>query len=424
MPLIVSSDKTQLMLFQDKQAYPVYLTIGNIPKAICQKPSLHAQLLMGYIPTTKLKGISNKSAQRRALANLFHSCMDAILGPIASYGETGLPMMSGDGVWRRCHPVFAVFIGDYPEQALVTCTYYGRCPKCTVSPDELGEYKTFLLHVQSKAINTYLLADDGDVHAFHLACREAGLKPVFHPFWASLPLVDIFISITPDILHQMLQGVMKHLIKWLIKIFGSAAIDSQCKAMLPNHKTTLFTKGIALLSRVSGQEHKRMCAILLGLMVDLPLAGGLDLSRLVRAVRALLDFLYLAQHQSHTSETIHQLQESLAAFHSNKGIFIDLGIREHFNIPKFHSLTHYVGSIRLFGTTDNYNTKQSERLHIDLAKDAYHATNCRDEYPQMTVWLECCEKIQRHDAYIEWRQRGDCQGQQSRRPIRPLSMPA
>jgi hypothetical protein len=315
---------------------------------------------MGYIPTTKLQGISNKSARRRALANIFHSCMEAILGPIASYGETGLSMMSGDGVWRRCHPVFAVFIGDYPEQALVTCTYYGRCPKCTVSPDELGEYKTFLHRVQSKAIDTYLLADDGDVHAFHLACREAGLKPVFRPFWASLPLVDIFISITPDILHQMLQGVMKHLIKWLIKIFGSAAIDLRCKAMPPNHKTTLFTKGIASLSRVSGQEHKRMCAILLGLIVDLPLAGGLDSSCLIRAVRALLDFLYLAQHQSHTSETIHRLQESLATFHSNKGIFIDLSIREHFNIPKFHSLTHYVGSIRLFGTTDNYNTASAK----------------------------------------------------------------
>jgi hypothetical protein len=54
---------------------------------------------MGYIPTAKLEGISNKSAQCHALANLFHSCMDAILGPIASYGETGLPMMSGDRVW-------------------------------------------------------------------------------------------------------------------------------------------------------------------------------------------------------------------------------------------------------------------------------------------------------------------------------------
>jgi hypothetical protein len=49
--------------------------------------------------------------------------MGDILALIASYGETGLPMMSGDGVWRRCHLIFAIFIGDYPKQALVTCMY-------------------------------------------------------------------------------------------------------------------------------------------------------------------------------------------------------------------------------------------------------------------------------------------------------------
>ncbi|KAH9967808.1 hypothetical protein BC827DRAFT_1122839 [Russula dissimulans] len=32
--LVVSSDKTQLMLFRNKMAYPVYLTIGNVPKDI------------------------------------------------------------------------------------------------------------------------------------------------------------------------------------------------------------------------------------------------------------------------------------------------------------------------------------------------------------------------------------------------------
>jgi hypothetical protein len=56
------------------------------------------------------------------------------------------------------------------------------------------------------------------------------------------------VSITPNILYQLLQGMMKHLIKWLIKIFGPTAIDSYCKSMPPNHKTTLFTKGVALLS--------------------------------------------------------------------------------------------------------------------------------------------------------------------------------
>src|SRR6202041_763924 len=36
-PIIISSDKTQLTLFRNKSAYPVYMTIGNIPKDICRK---------------------------------------------------------------------------------------------------------------------------------------------------------------------------------------------------------------------------------------------------------------------------------------------------------------------------------------------------------------------------------------------------
>jgi hypothetical protein len=273
-------------------------------------------------------------------------------------------------------------------------------------------------------IDTYVLAD-GDAHAFHHACREAGLKPVYHPFWERLPLVDIFISITPDILHQMLQGMVKHLIHWLVSIFGAAGIDTRCKAIPPNHKIMIFTKGIATLSRVSGHEHKKMCSIILGLIVDLPIPGGQNSSRMVKAVRALLDFLFLAQYQCHTAETISRLDDSLSAFHENKAVFIDLGVREHFNFPKLHSLIHYASSIRLFGTTDNYNTEQSERLHIEFTKDAYRATNHKDEYPQMTLWLERCEKIQQHAASIERRQQnlGDHQHADnpvSRAPLKPL----
>jgi hypothetical protein len=398
-------------------AYPIYLTIGNIPKDVRRKPLRRAQILIGYIPTTKLQGMTNKAGRRRALGNLFHACMAKVLGPIGSYGETGLPMMSSDGVWRRCHPILATFVGDYPEQALVTCTYNGRCPKCTVSPGELGQYDVFPPRVQDTAIDTYALAND-DIRAFHRACCDAGLKPVLRPFWATLPLCDVFISITPDVLHQLLQGVMKHLIGWLVRIFGPETIDARCRAMPPNYKVMLFTKGITSLSRVTGHEHKKMCAILLGLIADLPVPGGLDPSRIIKATRALLDFLQLAQYESHSTTTINQLQAALSIFHQNKDIFVDLEIREQFNIPKLHSLMHYASSIRLFGTTDNYNTEQSERLHIDFTKEAYRATNRKDEYAQMTQWLERREKIQQHADLIYRRQHGHHQNQ-FRKPIGP-----
>ena len=253
-------------------------------------------MVIAYIPTTKLEGIANKAARRRSLANLFHSCMEHLLSPIQEYGERGLVMMSGDGTWRRCHPIFASFVGDYPEQALVTCTYNGRCPKCLVPSDQLGDLQRFPAQDPMQAAHTFRLADE-DSHAFHAACREAGLKPVYHPFWQTLPLTNIFISVTPDVLHQLLQGVMKHLVLWLTNsaVFGAAEIDKRCQALPPSHHITLFPKGITSLSRVSGKEHKAMCRILLGLVTDIPLPDGQVPSRVVRAARALLDFTFLAQ---------------------------------------------------------------------------------------------------------------------------------
>jgi hypothetical protein len=403
LPIIISTDKTQLTLFRDNMAYPIYMTIGNIPKTIRSKPSRLAQVLIGYIPTSKLLDISNKAGRRRAVANLFHGCMRDVLRSIVVPGLSGVPMMSGDGVWRRCHPILANFIGDYPEQALVTCTYYGQCPKCVVTPDNLGEYGSFPPRLPNLARDAYRLADEED-RIFYAACRNAGLKPVYHPFWESLPLADIFISITPDVLHQLLQGMMKRLIEWLVSIFGPTEINARCRAMPPNHKVMAFTKGITTLSHVSGHEHKKMCSILLGLIVDLPIPSGRDSTYLVRAVRALLDFLYLAQYRCHTSDTIGQMQHALSVFHDHKTIFTDLGVREHFNIPKLHSLTHYVSSIQLFGSTDNYNTEQTERLHIDFVKEAYRATNRKNIYYQMTTWLQRREKISLHTLFINQRQ--------------------
>ncbi|KAN0131568.1 hypothetical protein V8E53_010676 [Lactarius tabidus] len=417
-PVILSSDKTQLTLFCGKTAYPVYLTIGNIPKEIRQKPSRHAQILVAYIPTTKLEDIANKTGRRRAMSNLYHSCMQLILSPITACSETGVPMMSGDGIWRQCHPIYAVFVGDYPEQLLVTCTYNNRCPKCLVPYDELGTHTTFPPRDYDKARDAYLLSD-GDAHAFHLACREAGQKPVFHPFWETLPLTDVFISIAPDILHQLLQGVFKHLVAWLINTFGSSEIDARCRSIPPNHHISIFAKGISSLSRITGKEHKNMSRFLLGLVLDLPVPDGQVSPRIISAVRTLLDFLYLAQLPLHSSNTLARMEESLSRFHNNKEVFVDLGTCNHFKIPKLHSLTHYVPSIRLFGTTDNYNTEQTERLHIDFTKLAFGATNHKDEYYQMTTWLGRCEKVQLHSSFIKWRQRTNGDTTPSKMPIGP-----
>ena len=115
--------------------------------------------------------------------------------------------------------------------------------------------------------------------------------------------MNIYWSITPDILHQLYQGILKHLISWITQACSTLEIDAQCQQLPPNHNIQHFMKGITSLSCVTGQEHDQMSRILIGLVVKCPLPGGLSNVHLVKAVRALLDFLYLAQYPIHTDET-------------------------------------------------------------------------------------------------------------------------
>jgi hypothetical protein len=406
-PIILSSDKTQVTMFRNKSAYPVYMTIGNIPKEIRRKPSRRAWILLAYLPTAKLEHITNKAARRRTSTNLFHACLRHILEPLRVPGEDGVAMASGDGVVRRGHPILACYSADYPEQLLTTGIKSGECPKCDVPRDELGCPDIPVKLRDLVAILAALSLVDEDYGMWTRACQECGIKPVFKPFWEDLPHANIFQSITPDVLHQLYQGIIKHLIEWIKEAYSEAEIDARCRRLPPNHNIRLFMKGISSLSRVSGTEHNQICRFLLGIIIDIRLPGNLDSARLIRAVRAILDFLYLAQYPCHTDQTLNLLDDALTRFHNNKGIFVDLGIRANFNLPKLHFFRHYVHMIKLYGTTDNYNTEYTERLHIDLAKDAYRATNHKDEYPQMTLWLERREKMLWHDKFVQWRLAGD-----------------
>ena len=107
---------------------------GDLAEAIAVRSNAHQ-----LYPYNQAKGHSKQGCRSCMLVNLFHSCMWIVLGPIALHGETGLEMMSRDRIWHQCHPILSNFIGDYPEECLVTFTYYGECPKCQVPCDQLGD---------------------------------------------------------------------------------------------------------------------------------------------------------------------------------------------------------------------------------------------------------------------------------------------
>ncbi|KAL7278907.1 hypothetical protein ACG7TL_006738 [Trametes sanguinea] len=394
-PVILASDKTTLTVLRgDKTAWPVYLTIGNIDKSVRRKPSAHAVILLGYIPVSKLHCFSKK-ARSEATHRLFHTCMAKILEPLIEAGRSGVDMVCADGIIRRVYPILAAYIADHPEQCLIACCKENRCPRCVVPRKRRGENRSFPLRTHTQTADILRRVGEGDEP---LQYTTHGLRPVYEPFWADLPHTDIFACITPDILHQLHKGVIKeHLLQWVEKIVGKRALDERFSAMSKAHGLRHFPRGISILSQWTGGEAKEIEKILLGILV------GRVSSRVLKAVRGLLDFVYYAQLETHSDATLSQMHQALNLFHQNKAALIELGVREHFNIPKLHSLIHYVDAIMRLGCLDGVNTENSERLHIDYAKKAYRASSRREYLSQMTTWLQRQEAVERRQAYLAWR---------------------
>ena len=132
----------------------------------------------------------------------------------------------------------------------------------------------------------------------------------------------------------------------------------------------MFSHGITEIKQWTGVKAKAMMKGFVGVI------AGLLPPKAIQAIRAIIDFAYIAAYHSHSESTLKWLEEALDKFHANKEIFIEEGIQEHFNFNKLHMLVHYVHFIKCLGTTDKYNTEVTERLHINLAKNFYCTSKC------------------------------------------------
>ncbi|KAG1760237.1 hypothetical protein EDD22DRAFT_980691 [Suillus occidentalis] len=286
--------------------------------------------------------LSVKEASSRT-QRLFHESLRIILEPLKQAGRTGVEITGGDGLVHLVFPIIACYVADYPEQCLATCSKYGTCPKCKARADQLAEVQQFARRTQSwttSVINEANTNTNSNA-AFRQHCMSQDVAGgVFEPFWLDFPLCDIHLAITSD-------------------------------------------------------ERKHMARVLLGCLIDKVPRG------VIQAYCSLLDFIYLAQYPTHDDTTLQYMQKALEDFHQHKEVIINLGVRDNLDIPKFHSLQHYLENIKNFGTTDNYNTEMFERFHIDFCKEAWYASNGRNEKPQMIAWLTRRKKVSSFQSYLK-----------------------
>ncbi|KAG9124259.1 hypothetical protein FRC07_012232, partial [Ceratobasidium sp. 392] len=368
LPIIIATDQTNLSIMCGGQkAYPVYISLANVSKGWRRKPSKRAMALLGYLPVEAFEDIKNDDERRRLQAELIHCSLEKMLAPLRKASANGVEMWCPDGRLRRT-------------------TYKGRGDLDQEA--DLREREETLGVLRSYFVKKSVAE-----------LRPLNLKPVW-PWWGDIPEVNLATCFTPDLLHQLYQGVFKtHLVKWLRHLVGDKKLDERLMAMPPAEGLHHFAKGITGVSQWTGRVSKQLVSQIL------PAVAGLMSVELTDMVRSLIDFTFRAHAPSMTDTDIEAMERDLARFHELKGLLVAKGIYQseaRFDkIPKLHMLAHYTHMIREMGTPDGFNTEAPEHLHIEFAKEPWRASNKVRPLPQMVKYLQRQEAIRLHRAYLD-----------------------
>ena len=161
--------------------------------------------------------------------------MQLVLEPLIEAGKNGVEITGANGEVRWVHPLLACYMADFPEQCLVTCTKYGTCPKCQKGSNDLQDPEPGEQHTWDWTLNIIESAKESlSKTAFYQSCMENDVSgSVYTPFWKGFPYCDIHIATTPDIFHQLYQGILKHLIGWIQTLMTEEEFDMRLCTLPP-----------------------------------------------------------------------------------------------------------------------------------------------------------------------------------------------
>ena len=127
--------------------------------------------------------------------------------------------------------------------------------------------------------------------------------------------------------------------------------------------------------------------------IYLPALKGYVPDDMIHALRAFLDFCYLARSDVLNTQSLAAMQDALDQFHQYCKIFCMCGVCSSFNLPHQHSLTHFIQMIWAFGAPNGLRSSIMEWKHIKAVTKPYWRSSHYEALSQMLLINQCLNKL-------------------------------
>jgi hypothetical protein len=221
-----------------------------------------------------------------------------------------------------------------------------------------------------------------DLPVYVPAAKAVRLNGVHLPFWRDWFLqsppgaptqhlvADPSRFLTPEPLHHLHKQFWDHDMKWSIHVVGADELDFRFSTLQPIVGFKHFKDGVSALKQVTGRIHRDLERYIIGII------AGKSPTSFVVALRALMDFRYLAQSRLLNSNILSKLSASLELFHKHKQTILDIGAcvgkgnkqMDHFQIPKLELMHGVVPSVIESGAVIQWSADTTEHAHITEIK--------------------------------------------------------
>lgn len=402
--VILASDKTHVTTGTGGlHMHPVFLTISNIVSTVRQKATSHAWICVGFLPIPVFT--VHSETQSILAARLWHRCMDIITATLKEAARIGALAADPLGDVRKIVTPLVIHTGDLPEQQLGAGVSRNSSPVSIAtlksfgdaqgSPPRLGIHTLQTIAKLCQEIDPWRLTE------FVGAAKAVGLSGVNLPFWRDWTYSDPSLFLAPELLHTLHKFFFDHPLVWCKAVLGAEELDRRFRCLHKRIGYRHFAGGITHVNQMTGQEHHDIQRTIVAVIAG-AVSGGF-----LRAIRALIDFIYIAQYPSHTATTINMLTQALEKFHKNKHHILEAGARagkagpmEHFNIPKLELFHSFARAIEFLGALQQYTADVSERLLIVTCKHPFKHTNHKGNWDEQCAHiLDRQERIRLFDLY-------------------------
>ncbi|KAI6020817.1 hypothetical protein BKA83DRAFT_4464486 [Pisolithus microcarpus] len=363
-PIIAASDKTPVTRHTGAlEMHPLFLTIANIDSNIHMKATACAWRCIAFVPVIKFE--VHPDYQTILQARLWHKCMDIVMEKLKRTANVG-EFMTDAFAW----------MADLPEQQLIASVSRNLSPVTLANLKQFGDstcYTLDLIHMVSRQVDPWRL------DAFQKLAKTSHLLGD----WKNSEVSSFLV---PEVLHSLHKFFFNHIFMWCKDVAGNDELD----ARLQN----------------SSQTHQYMPLRLWGIMHDTDDSHDCwcHSPPMVQSVRALIDFIYLAQRPIHMESSIRHMENSLSEFHATKDAILNAGGhrgKDHFNILKLELMLSFVGAIRRSGGLIQYSADVSERLLITHCKTPFTRTNGQSDFTKQIIrLLDCQECMHLMDVYL------------------------